>query len=344
MLMPLATLLGVANAHAAASQMWTATTPFQLEATPTLIFSIFFFMIVSVVCIVRISANMPISDELSGNDLEMCPMTFSAAEDVMMLPYSNMQYSRLSNPVSDVTDIENQYQVVIENRDETDIENPCQPVIIRRSSSVNTFWGNPKVKRSFSAVQLAFGSDRPEVYLKMAEDYDMQTPCHCSCNHQSFELRKFPHINTTALSLFDSDSSTNEDISEGSQPAYHLYSFDSWKPEKAAKPEPKTMAIHDAYEMYSYELDLLVAKTYKSDFDQICNDDYDEFKMKASFSGLLPSANGTFGIRQSLFSFPEFQKLVMTQVESLKTIFTFVILVRASLDKLWSKSAFRRVV
>lgn len=54
------------------------------------------------------------------------------------------------------------------------------------------------VDQQFSQVTLTFGSDRPEVYMKMAAYAQHNLPCRCACNHQSPELAPFPHISNTS--------------------------------------------------------------------------------------------------------------------------------------------------
>ncbi|PXF46754.1 hypothetical protein BWQ96_03445 [Gracilariopsis chorda] len=175
------------------TSMWSST-PIQIDITATSIVALASFFLVSLVLIV-FSATIPRSRHRHNQNFT-CPITVTSPEDISAMSHVLKRKSS-SNTISDVTDV--------------DSHHPHSISPPSTYSSEHTTSSSDSLTQSFSAVTLTFGTDRPEVYLKMVEPRDMQTLCHCACNHQTDELRKFPHVSRLTTSISRSGNSSDYD-------------------------------------------------------------------------------------------------------------------------------------
>lgn len=195
-----------------------SSSPIQIDITTTSIAALASFFLVSLVLII-ISAVIS-SSRHHHNRSFTCPITVTAPEDIGAMSHVLEQKSA-SKTISDVTDVDSHHQ--------DSISPPSTYSSEHITSSYET------LTETFSAVTLTFGTDRPEVYLKMVESHDMRTLCHCACNHQTEDLHKFPHVSHLTPSISRSGISSDYDS------VHQSSSFAS--PNKVMKPRPSHHVI-----------------------------------------------------------------------------------------------------
>ncbi|CAN8073318.1 unnamed protein product [Agarophyton chilense] len=159
--------------------------PIQLQPSANSVLAVSSFIIISIFAIVLVSSASP----PTRNSPHYCPISVTAPDDINAFYYFPTTIKTFSKPV---------------------VSPPAAQILSPPSNELQTSSLAP-LAESFSEVTFTFGTNRPEVYLKMCEQEDMNTICHCPCNHTRSDLRKYPHINRLTSSFTPSTPSFNSD-------------------------------------------------------------------------------------------------------------------------------------
>eukprot|EP00178_Gracilaria_changii_P001386 TRINITY_DN1194_c0_g1_i3.p1 TRINITY_DN1194_c0_g1~~TRINITY_DN1194_c0_g1_i3.p1 ORF type:complete len:347 (+),score=38.13 TRINITY_DN1194_c0_g1_i3:122-1162(+) len=176
--------------------------PFQLQPSANSVFAVSSFIVISIFTIVLISSAAP----PRRRSAQYYPLPVPAPDDINSFSCFPASEKATSKPISHHT-----------------AEEVLSPPSIDAAEFQNS--SLPPLAESFSEVTYTFGTDRPEVYLKMCELQDMNTICHCPCNHKRADLRKYPHINRLMSSLSPSTAPSSQSESDPEVDFDHMNHF-----------------------------------------------------------------------------------------------------------------------